>query len=753
MTSSLRIAPRSPATALSTGGRLGGLDGLRGLAVTLVVVYHLFPPVLRGGFIGVDIFFVISGFLITGLIVAERERTGRFSPRRFWLHRARRLLPALVPLVLVACTTAWLIGGDVLVGLGWKLLGAATFSYNWVSTAANSSYFGSGQPELFRNLWSLAVEEQFYLLWPLLLLLLLRIRRPRLRLALVVALALASAAWMGVAYQPGTDPSRVYYGSDTHSFGLLIGAGLALLLRPLGAVAGLTRRTLTSARPWWGAGAMAGLLAAAIWLPDNAAGTYRGGLLLVSLLTAVVIWAAVAGGRFGRVLDAAPLRYLGERSYGLYLWHWPLLVLVQLVAPFGRGATSVVATGLLTLLLALVAAATSHRWLEMPIRRHGLRGAVGLVRERAFGATGSRSAGSSGLGALPAAADSTTSAGATSLAGATSAAGATVPAGSTGGAGATTPAGATSTGEAPGPAGSTSTAGATIPAGATSTGEVPHPAGSISTAGATIPADSTSAAGATTPADPTRLRRPVAVLAVAAAAVLMLLAGTVASVVTAPSVTTAQAEVLRGEQALALAAKAAAEQAAADAAAQAAGVAAEASRGSNITAVGDSVMLASAAELQAEFPGITIDAAVSRGMGAAPEILAAQRAAGTLRPVVLLGLGTNGAVDPADLAAIMRVIGPSRELIMVNAFADRDWTPGVNAELATFSARRSQVVLADWSGAIAPHVDLLADDGIHPGPTGGAIYADSVAAALERLPGSPQSRAPGADTLQAFRVR
>ena len=660
MTSPLRTAPRSPATAVAVpdpgvpaGRRLSGLDGLRGLAVTLVLVYHLFPPVLQGGFIGVDIFFVISGFLITGLIVAEHDRTGRFSPRQFWLRRARRLVPALVPVVLVACSAAWLLGGDVLVGLGWKLLGAATFSYNWVSMAANTSYFGSGQPELLRNLWSLAVEEQFYLFWPLLLLLVLRIRRPGLRLALVAGLALASAVWMGVGFAPGSDPTRVYYGSDTHSFGLLIGAGLALLLRPLAPVTPLggtavaastaARRFLTATRPWWGAAAVAGLLAAAIWLPADAAATYRGGLLLVSVLTAVSIWAGVADGRFGRMLDTGPLRYLGERSYGLYLWHWPLLVLMQLVAPFGRGPASVAATGLLTLVLALAAAALSHRWLELPIRRLGLRGAVGRLRARV-----------------------------------------------------------TSRASAPG----------------------------------TL-----------------RRYRPVVALTLAAVAVLMLLAGTVASVVTAPSVTSAQAEVLRGEQALALAAKAAAEQAAADAAAQAAGVAAEASRGSNITAVGDSVMLASAAELQAEFPGITIDAAVSRGMGAAPEILAAQRAAGTLRPVVLLGLGTNGAVDPADLAAIMRVIGPSRELIMVNAFADRDWTPGVNTELATFSARRSQVVLADWSGAIAPHVDLLADDGIHPGPTGGAIYADAVATALDRLPGAPQSRAPGADTLQAFRVR
>ncbi|POH68539.1 MULTISPECIES: acyltransferase family protein [Cryobacterium] len=656
MTSLLRTAPRSPATAVAVrhpdvpaGRRLSGLDGLRGIAVILVVVYHLFPPLLQGGFIGVDIFFVISGFLITGLIVAEHDRTGRFSPRRFWLRRARRLVPALVPVVLVACTAAWLLGGDVLVGLGWKLLGAGTFSYNWVSMATNTSYFGSGQPELLRNLWSLAVEEQFYLLWPLLLLLLLRVRRPGLRLALVVALALASAVWMGVGFSPGSDPTRVYYGSDTHSFGLLIGAGLSLLLRPLGpATAGGTvaapaaRRTLTMMRPWWGAAAVAGLIAAAIWLPADAAATYRGGLLLVSALTAVAIWAGVAGDRFGRMLDTAPLRYLGERSYGLYLWHWPLLVLVQLVAPFGRGPASVAATGLLTLVLAVAAAATSYRWLEMPIRRQGLRGAVGQLRAKVMRVS------------------------------------------------------------APG----------------------------------------------------TRRRyRSRAALVLAAAVVLMLLVGTGASVVTAPTVTTAQAEVLRGQQALAQAAQAAQAQAAKDAAAQAAGVVTETTRGSNITAVGDSVMLASAAELQAEFPGITIDAAVSRGMDAAPEILAAQRAAGTLRPVVLLGLGTNGPVDQADLAAVMRVIGPSRELIVVNAFADRDWTAGVNTELAEFSARRSQVVLADWSAAIAPHVDVLADDGIHPGPTGGAIYADSVAVALERLPGAAPSRAPGADTLQAFRVR
>ncbi|MGY4858028.1 acyltransferase family protein [Cryobacterium sp. AP23] len=658
MTSSPHLQPSSPATAVSTAQipaapaarRLSGLDGLRGLAVTLVLVFHLFPPLLGGGFIGVDIFFVISGFLITGLIVTEREHTGHFSARRFWRRRARRLLPALVPLMLVCCTAAWLIGGDVLVGLGWKMLGAATFSYNWASLSADTSYFGVGAPELFRNLWSLAVEEQFYLVWPLLLLLLLLLRRPWMRLTLVGALAAASAVWMGLGFQPGTDPTRVYYGTDTHSFGLLIGAGLALLLRlrrpatadalPAPSDPSAPRRALAATRPWWGAAAVAGLLGAAVWLPDDAALTYRGGLAAVSVLTAVVIWAGVADGWFGRMLDTAPLRYLGERSYGLYLWHWPLLVLLQLVAPFGRGPAGVVGTGGLALVLSLAIAAASYRWLEIPIRRLGLR--AGLARVWA------------------------------PIAG-------------------------------------------------------------------------------TAPRIGSR-RRAVTSLVVAGTVTLALVAGTAASVLLAPTLTSAQAEVLRGQQALARAEKAAAAQAVTDAAAQAAGLSAEATRGSKITAVGDSVMLASAAELQAEFPGITIDAAVSRGMRAAPEILAAQRAAGTLRDVVVVGLGTNGEISPADLAAIMRVIGPTRELIMVNAFADRDWTQGVNAELADFSKHRTRVALADWHDAIAPHVDVLAGDGIHPGPTGGAIYADTVAAALDSLVDAPANLGPGADTLQAFRA-
>ncbi|TDW29681.1 acyltransferase family protein [Cryobacterium psychrophilum] len=601
-------------SALSTG-RLSGLDGLRAIAVIAVIVYHFFPDVLPGGFIGVDIFFVISGFLITGLLVSERTRTGRVSLRNFWQRRARRLVPPLVPVLLVCSTAAWLIGGDVLVGLGAQLLGAVTFGYNWVSIAGNASYFAVDQPELFRNLWSLAVEEQFYVIWPLLLLAILLIRRPWMRLALVAVLAAASMWWMAGLYQPGADPTRVYYGSDTHSFGLLTGATLALLLRR---PAGL-RNELPRLRPWLGGAALLGIAAAAVWLPEDGTATYRGGLAVVSLLTAVAIWAGVRGGRFGRLLDVTPLRYVGERSYGIYLWHWPVLVLLQVALPGQPSVWRLALIGLLAGAITLGASAASYRWLEQPVRRDGVRGGIRRV---------------SLAWRLP-------------------------------------------------------------------------------------------------------VRGRVLVISLVAALVLSS-GGTAAALVTAPSTATAELEIERGQQAL---------DAAKDAARQAASTPAPLPGGDLITAVGDSVMLASAAELQGSFPGIAIDAAVSRGMYSAAGILAELNRAGTLRPVVVVGLGTNGPIKSDELKAIESAIGSDRKLILVNAYADRDWTNGVNASLADFSARHRLVELANWHDAIASRTELLSGDGVHPGTAGGQVYANTVTAALQRLAGLPPLRLPGENRL------
>jgi hypothetical protein len=211
---------------------ISGLDGLRALAVVAVIVFHLFPAALPGGYIGVDLFFVISGFLITTLLIAEHARSGKVRLGKFWLRRARRLLPALFVTILVIGSVIFFVRGDIAVGIGRQIFGAATFSSNWMEIAAGTDYFSSSIPHLFLNFWSLGVEEQFYLVWPVVALLIVAgIKRPKIGMVLALLFALASGGWMAYAYAHGASTTRVYYGTDTHFFGLMIGAFLAFWAR------------------------------------------------------------------------------------------------------------------------------------------------------------------------------------------------------------------------------------------------------------------------------------------------------------------------------------------------------------------------------------------------------------------------------------------------------------------------------------------------------------------------------------------
>ena len=196
MTSTQRSA--NPSSTIRRG-RIGGLDGLRAVAVALVLVYHLVPGVLPGGMVGVDAFFVISGFLITSLLVVERRRTGAIDLKRFWTRRLRRIVPALVAAVAAVVALAACVGGDVLVAVRRQVLGSILLVYNWVEIAGGTSYFDQTQPLLLTNVWSLAVEEQFYLVWPLVIIAFLSRgasrRRTRLGAILALGLAAVSAAW------------------------------------------------------------------------------------------------------------------------------------------------------------------------------------------------------------------------------------------------------------------------------------------------------------------------------------------------------------------------------------------------------------------------------------------------------------------------------------------------------------------------------------------------------------------------------
>jgi peptidoglycan/LPS O-acetylase OafA/YrhL len=357
-----------------------GLDGLRAIAVLAVIAFHEQFGWAPGGLLGVGVFFTLSGYLITGLLLSHWPDDGRMHLRDFWLRRARRLLPALF--VMLTVVTAWVTIADRarLASLRGAVLAAATYSSNWYLIAANQSYFARfAPPAPLDHLWSLAVEEQFYLLWPALLMLgLFFLRNSRKEstvrwLALpTLMLAAASVFEMWKLYQPGFDPTRVYEGTDTRAFGLLIGAALAMIW-PASALAKPTRwaRVLLD-----GAG-IAGLVTIGlmIWrVGEYSPFAYRGGLVLLSVATAAAVAAAACpASRVGLALGWRPLRWIGARSYGIYLWHYPVIVLTSPAntgEDLPRAAWQIAAS--------VVLAALSWRFVEEPVRH----GAIGRLRTR-----------------------------------------------------------------------------------------------------------------------------------------------------------------------------------------------------------------------------------------------------------------------------------------------------------------------------------------------------------------------------------
>ena len=353
---------------------LPGLDGLRAIAVGAVVAYHVGLGWAQGGLLGVGVFFTLSGYLITDLLLGQQEITDKLQLTDFWLRRARRLLPALF--VMLAVVTAWvtLLDRSQLPAIRGAVVASAGYVSNWWLIAQHSSYFAQfGPPSPLGHLWSLAVEEQFYLIWPWLLWLGLRLRRKHpgtdTRLAAAtLLLAAASAVTMALLYRPGYDPTRVYEGTDTRAFALLIGSALAFVWpsRHL-------RGEITESARWVldGAG-FAGLVvfAVLVWrTSEYSAFLYRGGMVLLALGTALMVASTASpASRFGRILGRQPLRWLGVRSYGIYLWHFPIIVLTTPADgrdTLARGALQVAAT--------IGCAALSWRYLEEPIRHGALR--------------------------------------------------------------------------------------------------------------------------------------------------------------------------------------------------------------------------------------------------------------------------------------------------------------------------------------------------------------------------------------------
>jgi peptidoglycan/LPS O-acetylase OafA/YrhL len=362
------------------------LDGLRAFAVLSVFAYHLDAGWARGGFLGVDTFFVLSGFLITSLLVGEWARRGGISFAGFWARRARRLLPALLLVLLAVAAFAVLEApAEQLDRLRGDGLATLFYGANWRFIASGQSYFDLfTEASPLRHMWSLAIEEQFYLVWPLITFACLRLARGRHWLLGLVcgAGAGASVATMAVLYDR-SDPSRAYYGTDSRAHLLLIGAGLALILARWAPARGAARSTVNALGL---AGAIACL---AFWafVPDTAPWMYRGGYAAFGVCVAAVITSAVQPGRFAlrSFLSLPPLVWIGRISYGLYLWHWPVIVVASPARTGLDGASLTAVRVGLTFALATA----SFYVVEQPIRRGVLRGRWAMaVSPSAFVATG-----------------------------------------------------------------------------------------------------------------------------------------------------------------------------------------------------------------------------------------------------------------------------------------------------------------------------------------------------------------------------
>ena len=611
------------------------LDGLRGIAVLAVMAYHYWPERVPGGFLGVDLFFVLSGFLITGGLLKNLGAGTMKNLGGFWVRRARRLLPAMLLMLLGATALAALTVQNLPAQLRSQWVGALTYTSNWMQIASGSSYFEHSEPPYFQHLWSLAVEEQFYVIWPVLLAALAVLLRNRETLfGGILMLAMASGLSMFLNYDPTQDTSALYFGTWTHGFGLLLGAAAAVWSARKAAKPAPAATTRPSGgQQWFLVLALTTMFGAFFFMEDTSAAAYQGGMLCFAVLAAVTIL-ALANPHTGihRLLSLSGIRWIGNRSYGLYLWHWPLLILVKLIFPPEAEAAAV----LCSIPLTFLAAVASWRMVEQPILRNGFRETFYSWGLRISGVVRSISSGTT--------------------------------------------------------------------------------------------------------------RRYASVLSLC---LMLLLPVSAAGVLIAsPGQTQLEQELAQAQQMLddqestaplvpTLSDDSAAETGQGEPITHQKKAKHQPASGGNfkgkdVIAIGDSVMLASSQQLLKQLPGIRIDARVGAQVWDAADKLNQLKAAGKLRSVVVIGLGTNGDFQDGTIERIRSVIGPKRELLILTAYAPRNWIDSVNDKYRAAAKTDPHIHIIDWA-ATAAKVPDLARDRIHPGPQGAAAYAQLVSRTVRGL--------------------
>ena len=360
-----------------------GLDGIRAIAVIMVLAYHLKLALFKSGFLGVTVFFVLSGYLITGILISEVEEEGTIDLKNFWLRRIRRLVPAVMSMAVVIIFVSAVVN-RIIFTKGCKDFLASVLGFNnWWQIFNKVSYFeAAGVPSPFTHCWSLAIETQFYLIYPLFLLGIYKLAKSRgegrakrglLFAGVTLLLALISVILMIALFNPQQDASRVYYGTDTRAFSLLFGALLAILWE----YRMVPRRLSASVNMVLGSVSFAVLLVMTIAINGSSNFWYRGGQFFGTILTVLMVY-AVSGRKtwLSRFLSNPVLKWIGDRSYSIYLWHYPIILLIS------KGIKASWWITLIEIVLSVVLAELSYRFIETPIR-HGIIGEyLNILRSR-----------------------------------------------------------------------------------------------------------------------------------------------------------------------------------------------------------------------------------------------------------------------------------------------------------------------------------------------------------------------------------
>lgn len=622
-----------------------GFDGIRTLAVLGVIIYHLMPASLQGGYLGVPIFFVVSGYLITDILLQDILTRGHVRIWRFLGHRMRRLYPAFVTMLLGTTAYITLFQRSLLTNIRATVLTNLVYVYNWFEINHGQSYFDRFNGESpFTHLWSLSIEGQYYLFWPLVIGILMVIFKKRSRIFWFMMIAAGiSAITMAMLYDPA-NTNRVYYGTDTRMFAILLGSGLAFIWpsRELSAdIANVNRVTLDIL-----GGAS---LVAIIWMFFQMSGqsdfTYRGGMLLFTILSTVLV-ATVAhpASHLNRVLTNPLFKYVGQRSYGIYLYQFPVMIFYE--TKVKNIGDHLLLNSLIEVALILVVTELSYRFIENPMRHYDYSRLFidfkDFLRRPKFNRV------TTAIVALT-----------------------------------------------------------TVLFVITAVGFVQQPSKAEANKKTELQKTIAANSKAADKKNAAALKRQKAAQAAAASS----------KKVTTEKMQTKQAEAkLNSKQ----------KQVAKDYDLKPQVVLAMAD--TDLTAIGDSVLLDFSSDLQDVIPGAVVQGRVGRQVTEVPGIINSLKSQGQLAHNVLLNIGTNGTITNDQAEQVVKLIGKDRQIFWVTAHVPtQSWQNQVNAQIAKTAKQHANVHVIDWHGRAQNQSGWFAADNVHPNSTGNRQLTNLIA--------------------------